>query len=70
MTATTVLVIMIVSLLAVVGRFAYKIQEHKKTQGQLDQRLTTLEDRFYNPSNYSDAFFRPIAKKKENGKES
>lgn len=41
-----------------------KIAEQKHQE--LINRLEKLEDRFYNPANYNDAFFRPVAKRKDN----
>jgi hypothetical protein len=56
--------------LVLVG-LAKSIQKHEKLGKELNNRLMTLEDRFYHPANYKDAFFRvvPEAKKKTDAKE-
>jgi hypothetical protein len=38
---------------------------HRRTQ-ELHERLAKLEDRFYHPVNYDQAFFRPTGKRKDN----
>jgi len=48
---------------------AKSVQKHDKQNGEFNNRLQMLEDRFYHPANYNDAFFRPLAKKKEDAKE-
>lgn len=54
-------------LLVLIG-LAKSVQKHDKQNDELSNRLQMLEDRFYHPANYNDAFFRPLAKKKEDAK--
>jgi hypothetical protein len=56
--------------LLVLGGLAKSVQKHDRQTNELNSRLGTLEDRFYHPENYREAFFRPSGKNKDSGKES
>lgn len=51
------------------GNISKAVIKHEKLGKELHERLQILEDRFYHPENYREAFFRPAAKKRDNGKE-
>jgi uncharacterized membrane-anchored protein YhcB (DUF1043 family) len=59
-----------VVVLYLIGRLASSVIKNEKLNQELKSKLEALEDRFYHPANYENAFFRPLtAKKKDDAKE-
>jgi hypothetical protein len=59
-----------VLVLLVLFGLAKSVVRYDKLSKDLNDRLENLEDRFYHPANYKEAFFRPLSKKKDDAKES